>query len=344
MQVNRTEINLGEMQRDATFATEMMRRATVGVSTESEASSDNRIPEKTFQKEWACAMCQVTTQSEVTLNSHLQGKRHKTTSEQLKAKKNGNSAASTVRKPDAKQKDWAFAICQVTTQSEVTLNSHLQGKRHKATYEQLQADKNGIPAASIAKKPDDTIEDEQQRCASSNGLNQEENNKKLEEKAQASSEINEHGQQKNLKQAINELKELGQQWCNICNVTSPNDHIMASHLSGKKHLNRIKYLSKLWCSICNAKCPSEVDMASHKYGKRHLEQLKERSALWCSICSLSCSSVVDMNSHLNGRRHLEQIELQLKSWCCVCNVLCKSELSLASHLKGKRHLEKISNA
>uniref|UniRef100_F6I1U8 C2H2-type domain-containing protein n=1 Tax=Vitis vinifera TaxID=29760 RepID=F6I1U8_VITVI len=360
-------------------------------------------PNQKNKKVWACALCQVTTQSEATLNSHLQGKRHQATSEQLKAKNqaiktngspsasmakksdgstkeeqlkctsnnlnsknNGISAASTVKKPDKTKEDkqqkcassngpnqknnknWACALCQVTTQSEATLNSHLQGKRHQATSEQpkgknkatkasgspsasmakksdqstkeeqlkctsnnLNSKNNGISAASKVKKPDDTKDDERQKCASSNGRNQK-NNKK-QEKALVP-ETNEQGHQKNLKQTGDGMKELGS-WCNICNVSCTSELDMASHLNGRRHFDSIKQLSELWCSNCNVKCNSEVDMASHQNGRRHLEQLKERLGLWCSICSVSCNSKVDMDSHLNGRRHLDQIEEQLRFWC-----------------------------
>ncbi|KAK3185210.1 hypothetical protein Dsin_032496 [Dipteronia sinensis] len=37
--------------------------------------------------------------------------------------------------PKQVQKEWTCAICQLTTHCETTLNSHLQGKRHKAACE-----------------------------------------------------------------------------------------------------------------------------------------------------------------------------------------------------------------
>ncbi|XP_034680183.1 uncharacterized protein LOC117910209 isoform X3 [Vitis riparia] len=75
--VKQTEINLGETKSNTTCAAEIKERAA-----EIEACLHKKV-----QKEWACAVCQVTTQSEATFNSHLQGKRHKVTSKQLKAKK-----------------------------------------------------------------------------------------------------------------------------------------------------------------------------------------------------------------------------------------------------------------
>ncbi|XP_058758127.1 uncharacterized protein LOC131631354 [Vicia villosa] len=42
---------------------------------------------KEMQKEWTCALCSVTTTSEITLNSHLSGRRHRAAAEALTAKK-----------------------------------------------------------------------------------------------------------------------------------------------------------------------------------------------------------------------------------------------------------------
>ncbi|KAK1386192.1 hypothetical protein POM88_023927 [Heracleum sosnowskyi] len=189
---------------------------------------------KNVQKEWTCAVCQVTTQSEANLNSHLQGMKHRTKCDELKAgkqtsikkgvstgtpNKERNCAISqpiideppvaqkdikaveildkrveavenkdssgpamlsgyswrqkeTVEKqqittvdtdikvnnttltekltenaflapPALKnvQKEWTCAVCQVTTQSEANLNSHLQGMKHRTKCEELKAGK-----------------------------------------------------------------------------------------------------------------------------------------------------------------------------------------------------------
>ena len=305
---------------------EIKERAAALVAAEIEACRDNRTPEiplhKKVQKEWACAVCQFTTQSEVTFNSHLQGKRHQAISEQLRAK---NQATKTNCSPSASK---AKKSDQSTKEEQL-----------KCTSNNLNSKNNGISAASKVKKPDDTKDDERQKCASSNGRNQK-NNKK-QEKALVP-ETNEQGHQKNLKQTGDGMKELGS-WCNICNVSCTSELDMASHLNGRRHFDSIKQLSELWCSNCNVKCNSEVDMASHQNGRRHLEQLKERLGLWCSICSVSCNSKVDMDSHLNGRRHLDQIEEQLRFWCGACNLMCNSELKMASHLNRRSHLKTMRN-
>eukprot|EP00261_Vitis_vinifera_P018118 XP_010648065.1 PREDICTED: uncharacterized protein LOC100245618 isoform X1 [Vitis vinifera] len=319
--VKQTEINLGETRSNTTCAVEIKERAAALVAAEIEACRDDRTPKiplhEKVQKEWACAVCQFTTQTEATFNSHLQGKRHQAISEQLRAK---NQATKTNCSPSASM---AKKSDQSTKEEQPKCTSNLNSKN------------NGISAASTVKKLDETKDDEQQKSASSNGPNQK-NNKKQEV------QTNEQGRQKNLRQTGDGMKEL-RSWCNICNVSCTRELDLASHLNGRRHFDRIKQLSELWCSNCNVRCNSEVDMASHRNGRRHLEQLKERLGLWCSICSVSCNSKVDMDSHLNGKIHLDQIKDQLRLWCGACNTTCKSERNMAFHLNGRKHLEKKGN-
>nr|CAN63014.1 hypothetical protein VITISV_025652 [Vitis vinifera] len=180
--VERSEINLGETRSNTTCAVEIKERAAALVAAEIEACRDNRTPEiplhKKVQKEWACAVCQFTTQSEVTFNSHLQGKRHQATSEQLRAK---NQATKTNCSPSASK---AKKSDQSTKE-----------EQPKCPSNNLNSKNNGISAASTVKKPDETKDDEQQKCASSNGPNQK-NNKKQEEKVLVL-ETNEQGHQNN---------------------------------------------------------------------------------------------------------------------------------------------------
>ncbi|KAJ9705606.1 hypothetical protein PVL29_003596 [Vitis rotundifolia] len=311
-QVKQTEINLGETKSNTTCAAEIKERAA-----EIEACLHKKV-----QKEWACAVCQVTTQSEATLNSHLQGKRHKATSKQLKAKKqatkiSGSPPVSMAKKSDQSTKE----------------------EQPKCTSNSLKSKNNGISAASTVKNPDETRDDERQKCGSSNGPNQK-NNKKQEEKALIP-ETSEEGHQ-NLKQNGDGMKELGTR-CIICYVSCTSELDMTSHLNGRRHFNRIKQLSELWCSNCNVKCNSEADMASHRNGRRHLKQLKKQSELWCSICSVSCNSKVDMNSHLNGRRHLDHIKIKETVRIMMPHILRQIARRMAWHIQRSMQGNLICN-
>ena len=156
---------------------EIKERAAALVAAEIEACRDDRTPKihlhEKVQKEWACAVCQFTTQTEATFNSHLQGKRHQATSEQLTAK---NQATKTNCSPSA-------SMAKKSDQS-------TKEEQPKCTSNNLNSKNNGISAASTVKKPDDTKDDERQKSASSNEPNQK-NNKKQEV------QTNEQGHQNN---------------------------------------------------------------------------------------------------------------------------------------------------
>ncbi|KAL6347759.1 hypothetical protein AAG906_026288 [Vitis piasezkii] len=161
--VKQAEINLGETRSNTTCAVEIKERAAALVAAEIEACRDNRTPEiplhNKVQKEWACAVCQFTTQSEVTFNSHLQAKRHQLRAKNQATKTNCSPSASKAKKSGQSTKE----------------------EQPKCPSNKLNSKNSGISAASTLKKPDETKDDEQQKCASSNGPNQK-SNKKQEEK------------------------------------------------------------------------------------------------------------------------------------------------------------------
>lgn len=108
---------------------------------------------KEVQKEWTCALCHVTTTSEKTLNSHLQGSKHKKMEIALKAKNQpvSQKLKSDHSKEELKQKniyqpkfktkngekptrtnnsEIRCEICNVKCPCEITLASHRKGKKH----------------------------------------------------------------------------------------------------------------------------------------------------------------------------------------------------------------------
>ncbi|KAL6964206.1 hypothetical protein U1Q18_035266 [Sarracenia purpurea var. burkii] len=73
---------------------------TVAARGEENKVTKETNPSQKVQKEWTCAVCQVTTTSENNLNSHLRGKKHKAKCEELRsskqaAKNKGSSSSST---------------------------------------------------------------------------------------------------------------------------------------------------------------------------------------------------------------------------------------------------------
>ncbi|KAK4271344.1 hypothetical protein QN277_020050 [Acacia crassicarpa] len=97
------------------------------------------------QKEWTCAICQLTMPSESNLNSHLRGRKHKAACEALlnmktkamSMKDKRNRACVQVHASKNGQKTWTCTVCQLTKLSEADVKPHVQGKKHKAACEAL---------------------------------------------------------------------------------------------------------------------------------------------------------------------------------------------------------------
>ncbi|KAK3185206.1 hypothetical protein Dsin_032492 [Dipteronia sinensis] len=261
------------------------------------------VPEQ-VQKEWTCAICQLTVKHETVLKIHLQGKRHKAACEKIKTKtqlfKNKASSDALENKldcsrepnvvqkevktaqvteqikevsaseqvkfvphflpevsltgpdisrtentkpdtdltasekmeavgesfeipvPEQVQKEWTCAICQLTVDNERVLNSHLQGKRHKAACEKIKTKTQlFINKASSAAQE-----------------NKEQNNSATGSKGSGTRKEEMQGPEEKLKSKCVELRE-NLWWCNICNISCTCESNMDTHLSAKKHLSRI---------------------------------------------------------------------------------------------------------
>ncbi|XP_040364218.1 uncharacterized protein LOC121049900 isoform X6 [Rosa chinensis] len=177
-------------------------------------------PPKEVQKEWTCALSQVTTTCERNLNSHLQGRKHKAAYEALKA---GNQAfvpkiapASTAKTSNQPNKELGKSI-------------PCSGSKQKVTvYENVQGQKNSSPAPITKKhyKPKEELAD---------GVSSKDQKRKI---------------------AIQVEKVQSQQ-------PKPNE------------VPRVK--SCPWrCEICSVSCSDEIDLLSHLNGKKHKENVQEQ--------------------------------------------------------------------
>lgn len=126
------------------------------------------------------------------------------------------------------QREWTCAMCQVTTQSETTLNSHLQGRRHRVRCKELKG-KNNQPvktksSAAQHKKSDKTVQESGASVATSS-------RSKRHKKMQF--------QPGNVKY-VERKQSLW--WCTICNRSCNSMHDMECHLNGRKHLAQVEQL------------------------------------------------------------------------------------------------------
>ncbi|XP_054802657.1 uncharacterized protein LOC129306216 isoform X2 [Prosopis cineraria] len=212
------------------------------------------------QKEWTCAICQLTMPSEANLNSHLQGRKHKMACEALKAKKTEGNAAATGTGNGAShqsclsnvQKEWTCNICQVRTTSEANLNAHLQGKQHKAAFEAQKAKSLNVAEKVLLKKNDKSNGEQEKIMNTSNASEQNittSHHPKMEHKNVQTVNIIQGNKSKGFdpKTKVQELQKS----------TGTSIEINSSRLR---------------CDMCNVKCTSEVDLASHFRGRKHLAQ------------------------------------------------------------------------
>ncbi|CAA2988327.1 HVA22 a [Olea europaea subsp. europaea] len=186
------------------------------------------------------------------------------------------------------QREWACALCQVTTTSEKTLNSHLQGSKHKSKCDELKRSKQdtksrGSSPSVTHKSKSGNLEPEKGNIGEGSKKNL---NRKTEETVQprAKSDRKTQEQTTPYDAGSNKTDKL---WCHLCKVKMPGETQLADHLRGKKHASKIQNMSpygagsnttdKLWCHICKVKMPGETQLADHLRGKKHASKIQKMS-------------------------------------------------------------------
>ncbi|KAK9942956.1 hypothetical protein M0R45_008594 [Rubus argutus] len=269
---NQTEPKLTQSE-SSTVADMETKEKPVEVATVRE---DLEFAPENVQKEWTCALCQVTTTCEKNLNSHLKGSKHKEAYEALKARNQAfvskMAPASTTKTFNHPNKEPVKSTPSSGSKLKVNINENAQGQ------------KNSSPA-SIAKKP----------------------YKPKEQLAEGvSSNVQKRKIAVNVKEKIQSQQEKPNEvprmksflvWCKICGVRCPSEIDMLSHLKGKRHKenvqeqqenpNKVARKNKanevLWCEICDV-YTSEFNMAAHLNGRSHRDcgstgmQIVEKSA------------------------------------------------------------------
>ncbi|OIW05405.1 hypothetical protein TanjilG_28870 [Lupinus angustifolius] len=74
------------------------------------------------------------------------------------------------------------------------------------------------------------------------------------------------------------------QWCEMCEVSCPNEALLKLHFDGKKHKAKLQKLKismqggedphkKKWCQLCKLWCMNECAFKQHLEGKKHIIQM-----------------------------------------------------------------------
>ncbi|CAL5213554.1 unnamed protein product [Lathyrus oleraceus] len=251
---------------------------TVPSQNASAATVENKVPQsststrKEAQKEWNCALCMVTTSSEITLTSHLGGRKHRAAVEALIAKK----------QPNLQKQNYAKATNEITaTNSKETPKTN--GKRLQPEHTEIK------DLDTIAKEE---IPATKQGTSANIAASQKASSAILETSGTLGRDT--AGGEVSQSSAAAQ-KEVQKEWaCALCLVTTSSETTLNSHLSGRKHMNTIEALkakkqptleknlcepfrmvnSKIICKVCNIMLPSEEYMASHIKGWKHLSKIQ----------------------------------------------------------------------
>ncbi|KAM5548434.1 hypothetical protein ABKV19_000047 [Rosa sericea] len=291
-QVSQAEPNL-TVNEDG-FSSRKMNEKVIEVAADREILKTP--PTMKVQKEWT-TVNPLQTQTDATLNSPLGDNKHKATYEALKIKNEAESkltcpenrtvaAMETYEKPaeigtgiedpespKEVQKEWTCALCQVTTSSESILNSHLQGRRHKAAYEALKARNQAfvskIAPASTAKTSNQPNK-EPGKSIPSSGSKQKvtvsENVQGQKNSSPAPITKKHHKLKEERADGVSSNGQKGKIPIHVEKVRSQQPK--------PNKVPRVKS-SPLWCAICSIRCPGEIDMLSHLNGKKHKEKVQE---------------------------------------------------------------------
>ncbi|XP_057787980.1 uncharacterized protein LOC131005173 isoform X4 [Salvia miltiorrhiza] len=342
-------------------------------------TAEKRLPEtplfKKAQQEWTGDLCKVTTESDSTLNDHLQGSNHKSKLETnpeanlLDAKDTGPSppvqhaqsvsaACNLNGTPDAAevkevmppketadkwqseipllkkaQPEWTCDLCEVTTMSEITLNGHLQGREHKAKLETIL--KKSLFDAKDA-GPSTALQVQHAQSVSAawdlNGTYAPFEDKEIS-LAQETAE-------KRLPETPL-FKKAQQEWTgDLCKVTTESDSTLNDHLQGSNHKSKLEtnpeanlldakdtgpsppvQHAQSVSAACNLNgTPDAAEVKEVMPPKETADKwqseiplLKKAQPEWtCDLCEVTTMSEITLNGHLQGREHKAKLETILK--------------------------------
>lgn len=169
-------------------------------------------------QKWHCSLCQVSTNSEELLKSHLQGKKHKAKEARLGVdQKPGNANGTENVKSEAMTK-WYCPLCQVYAASEKNLQEHLQGKKHQAKEggKNLPKDEQETTCNTIAKMGGKCKKEQEMKGAS------------IEKSSSADQNQAMRG---NIRKCWH---------CKMCNIRTHDEALMDAHRKSNKHRETLR--------------------------------------------------------------------------------------------------------
>ncbi|XP_024162717.1 uncharacterized protein LOC112169873 isoform X13 [Rosa chinensis] len=364
-QVSQAKPNL-TVNEDKFSSTKMNEKAIEG-------AADGEIlktpPPKKFQKEWT------TTQTDATLSSPLGDNKDKATYEALKIKNEadpkltwpGNRAAMEIYEkpvevgtgiedpvtPKEVQKEWTCALCQVTTTCESNLNSHLQGRKHKAAYEAVKARNQEflpkIAPASTAKtsnQPNEVPGKSSPSSGSKQKVTINENSKSIEA----------NGGQNDIKAMQVTAKKKETTSSQVCqaepNLTLNEDKFYSTKMNEKAiegaadreilKTSPPKKVQKEWTTTQTDATlipPLGDNKDKATYEAQKIKNEADPKLSWPENRAAAAMEIyekpVEVGTGIEDSETLKEVQ---KEWtCALCQVTTTCESNLNSHLQGRKH-------
>lgn len=115
---------------------------------------------------------------------------------------------------------------------------------------------------------------------------------------------------------IGNKKRRGKIYCETCDVTLRNDHLMEVHKNGKAHLKKLKKVDEngvaktYKCEICLVYTNDQNGLDVHMKGKNHQKKVsqQERKTYKCNLCCVTTSSEAGLEIHIQGKQHKKRAE------------------------------------
>ncbi|KAK9942950.1 hypothetical protein M0R45_008590 [Rubus argutus] len=202
---NETEPNLTQTE-SSTFAAMETKEKPIEVAMGRE---DLEFPPEKVQKEWTCALCQVTTTCKKSLNSHLEGSKHKAAYDALKVRNQAflpkMAPASTTKTSDQPNKEPVNSTPSSESKIKVDINENVGGQKNSSPSSEELAE--GVSSNVEKGKIDVNVEE------------------KIQSQQEKPNEV----------PMMNSFLR-----CKTCGVRCRNEIAMLSHLNGKKHRKNVQ--------------------------------------------------------------------------------------------------------
>ncbi|KAL5562712.1 hypothetical protein UlMin_032459 [Ulmus minor] len=296
---------------------------------------------KPVQKEWTCNICNITTQSELVFNSHLQGKKHnnKVVREAMKAKNETVLSEKTEVKEAMKAKNETVLSEKTEVQEAMKAKNEEVKEAMKATNKTVLSEKTEVEEAMKAKNKtvlsEKTEVKEAMKAKNETVLSiktevKEAMKAKNETVLSEKIDVKEAMKAKNIGTVLSEKTEVNKSKAIPC---YENKGVTQSNLNEpdveRKHLKPVVVLEK-----------NEVTTVSQvSQAEPNIVQTKKQI-----IATVETKETI---TDVAPRKELPQTStskpVQREWTCSICNVTVLCETVFNSHLQGKKHKKAVLN-